>query len=117
MAIGGSEWIIIILISIFLIFGSKKLPDISRQIGKVVAEYNRTKETLSKEISDVSNFDSQNKKADNSKYLKIGKIIEGPLSSEREKLERIAKSLNIDFTNKTDEELRLIINKRMEKDN
>lgn len=117
MAIGGSEWIIIILISIFLIFGSKKLPEISRQIGKAVGEYNRTRETLSKEIRDISNLDSQKIKLDNSKNFTIGKIIEGPVSSEREKLERIAKSLNIEFADKTDEELRFVINERMKKDN
>ena len=34
MNIGGSEWIIIGLLVVILLFGSKKLPEFSRTIGK-----------------------------------------------------------------------------------
>ena len=53
MGIGGSEWIIIGLISIFLLFGSKKLPDMTRNIGKAIGEYNNTKQSLLKEVNKV----------------------------------------------------------------
>jgi sec-independent protein translocase protein TatA len=50
---------------------------------------------------------------ENSSNYKISRIIEGPISSEREKLEIIAKSLSINFADKSDEELRLIITEKM----
>lgn len=112
MGIGVSEWIIIILISIFLIFGSKKLPEISRQIGRAAGEYNKAKQSISKEVKNISNLNSQNID-ENSKNYKINKMGEGPISSEREKLEIIAKSLNIDFNDISDEELRIIITEKM----
>jgi sec-independent protein translocase protein TatA len=117
MGIGGSEWIIIGLITIFLLFGSRKLPDIARHIGKAIGEYNNTKQTLSGEINKVkfnnNSFDHQS----NEKNLYLGKIIHGPVSTEREKLERIAMSLNIEYRDMTDDQLRLIILQKMKNDN
>ncbi len=34
MNIGGSEWIIIALLALFLLFGTKKVPQVSRTVGK-----------------------------------------------------------------------------------
>ena len=117
MGIGGSEWIIIGLISIFLLFGSKKLPDITRNIGKAIGEYNNTKQSLLKEVNKVkvnnSSFDDHN----NEKNLYFGKMINGPVLTEREKLEIIAISLKIDYLDMSDEQLRLIILKKMKNDN
>jgi sec-independent protein translocase protein TatA len=117
MGIGGSEWIIIGLISIFLLFGSKKLPDMTRNIGRAIGEYNNTKQSLLKEVNKVkvNNFsvDDHN----NEKNLYFGKIIHGPVLTEREKLEKIAMSLNIEYGNKSDEQLRLIILNKMKNDN
>ena len=117
MGIGGSEWIIIGLISIFLLFGSKKLPDITRNIGKAIGEYNNTKQSLLKEVNKVKvnnfSFDDHN----NEKNLYFGKMINGPVLTEREKLEKIAISLNIDYLDMSDEQLRLIILKKMKNDN
>ena len=113
MNIGGSEWIIIILICVFLIFGSKKLPQVSRNLGKAFAEYDKTKKTIMSEIEKTSKIES-NKEA--TEYNnKIGENIVGPVSSEREKLEKIAMSLGIEYNNKTDEEIRLNIMKKMKK--
>ena len=117
MGIGGSEWVIIGLITIFLLFGSRKLPDIARHIGKAIGEYNNTKQTLLGEVNKVkfnnNSFDDQH----NEKNLYFGKIIHGPVSTEREKLERIAMSLNIEYLDMTDEQLRLIILQKMKNDN
>jgi sec-independent protein translocase protein TatA len=41
----------------------------------------------------------------------------GPVQNERQKLEMIAKSLGIDFLNKSDEELRNIITSKMGRQN
>lgn len=110
MGIGGSEWIIIILVTIFLIFGSKRLPEISRLMGRAVGEYNKAKQSINKEVRNISSASSENIEDASTKITKIAK---GPVSSEREKLEIIAKSLNIDFDDKSDEELRLIIAEKM----
>jgi len=111
MGIGGSEWVIIILITIFLIFGSKRLPEISRLMGRAVGEYNKAKQSINKEVRNISSTSSEN--IEDASTSKITKIAKGPVSSEREKLEIIAKSLNIDFDDKSDEELRLIIGEKM----
>ena len=34
MEIGGTEWLIIILMALFLLFGSKRVPQLSRTLGK-----------------------------------------------------------------------------------
>ena len=39
MNIAGSEWIIIVLLGLILLFGTKKLPQVSRSIGKAIGEY------------------------------------------------------------------------------
>ncbi|MGD1838482.1 MAG: twin-arginine translocase TatA/TatE family subunit [Nitrososphaeraceae archaeon] len=115
MNIGGSEWIIIALICIFLIFGSKKLPQVSRNLGKAFAEYDKTKKTIMNEIEKTSKLESDN---EHSEYNnKIGKNIRGPVSSEREKLEKIAISLGIEYNNRTDDEIRSNIMKKMKKNN
>ena len=43
MNIGGSEWIIIGLLVVILLFGSKKLPEFSRTIGKAVGEFEKVR--------------------------------------------------------------------------
>ena len=117
MGIGGSEWVIIGLITIFLLFGSRKLPDIARHIGKAIGEYNNTKQTLLGEINKVNNNTDLFHGNDNEKNWHIGKIIQGPVSTEREKLEKIALSLNIEYLNIPDEQLRTNILKKMKNDN
>ena len=117
MGIGGSEWIIIGLISIFLLFGSKKLPDMTRNIGKAIGVYNNTKQTLLGEVNKVKFNNNSLDDQHNEKNLYFGKIIHGPVLTEREKLEKIAMSLNIEYGDKSDEQLRLIILKKMKNDN
>ena len=118
MGIGGSEWVIIGLITIFLLFGSRKLPDMTRHIGKAIGEYNNTRQTLLNEVNKVkSNNRSFDDNLNNEKNLYFGKIIHGPVLTEREKLEKIAMSLNIEYGDKSDEQLRLIILNKMKNDN
>ena len=117
MGIGGSEWIIIGLISIFLLFGSKKLPDLTRNIGKAIGEYNNTRQALLKEVDQIKSNNNLFHGHDYEKNWNIGKIIQGPVSTEREKLEKIALSLNIEYINIPDEQLRSNILKKMQSDN
>ena len=105
MNIAGSEWIIIILLGLVLLFGTKKLPQFSRTIGKAMGEYEKARETFRREMEEA---------ADPSKSSSRIPKITGPVSSEREKLETIANSLGIDdYTGLTDEQLRMLITKRM----
>ena len=49
---GGSE-VILILFIILLLFGAKKLPDLSRSLGKSLGEFKKGKEDLEREIREV----------------------------------------------------------------
>ena len=51
---GGSE-VILILFIILLLFGAKKLPELSRSLGKSLGEFKKGKEDLEKEIRDIKN--------------------------------------------------------------
>ena len=105
MNIAGSEWAIIILFGLILLFGAKKLPQFSRTVGKAVGEYERSKEMFRHEMEQAA----KNTRGD-SKFPKIM----GPVATERKKLESIASSLGIeDHAGLTDEELRILISKRM----
>ena len=95
--IGGSEWVIIIFVALILILGTGKLPGAARKLGKAVNEYNRAKTEISDQVKSVS--DTPN--------------ITGPVETEREKLETIAKSLGINHKNKSDEEIRDDIAKKI----
>jgi TatA/E family protein of Tat protein translocase len=48
--VGGIEWIIIIIIFLALIFGSKKLPEFARGIGKATSEFEKAKVQMRREV-------------------------------------------------------------------
>lgn len=100
MNVGGSEWLMIGLLVVILLFGSKKLPEFSRTIGKAVGEFEKIRSsTLTQKIDQDSNY--------------LGPRVAGAVDNERHKLEVIAESLGIDYVNKNDEELRLLISDRI----
>ena len=94
----GSEWLIIAFVAIILFLGTKRLPELSKRLGKAVGEYNKAKNTVQSEFQ-------------NSTGRTIN--VDGPVQTERQKLEMITKSLGVDFLNKSDEELRSIIASKM----
>ena len=51
---GGAE-ILLILFVILLLFGAKKLPELSRSLGKSLGEFKKGKDDLEKEIRDIQN--------------------------------------------------------------
>ena len=104
MNIGGSEWIIIGLMALFLLFGSKKLPEFSRMIGRVVGEYEKARMIARREMA-------QSIPSQAASYH--GPNIQGPVNSEREKLEVVAMSLGIESRNKNDDELRDLISDKI----
>jgi sec-independent protein translocase protein TatA len=93
----GNEWIIIIFVGLILLLGTKRLPEVSRKIGKFMGEYNKTRNVVQNEF--------QRAKSD---FIPV----QGPATTERQKLETMAKSLGIDSTNRSDDELRNLINSK-----
>ncbi len=94
----GSEWIIIIFIALILLLGTNRFPEIAKKIGKVVGEYNNAKNQIQNEMKDVTkeNFE-----------------ISGPVKDERKKLEIMASHFAVNCENKTDDELRKIIDSKI----
>ena len=95
----GSEWIIIIFVALILLFGTNKLPEAGKKIGKMVGEYNKAKNEMQNQIKEYTNPNSKDNNVS----------INGPVQTERQKLEYMAKSLGINIENKTDLELKQVI--------
>lgn len=90
MAIVNSvEVVIIILIGVILIFGVKKIPELAKSFGKATTEYEKARIEARRELQQIRYQDTS----------VVG----------REKLEAIAETLGIDYTNKNDNELRIAI--------
>jgi len=94
----GSEWIIIILVALIVLFGTNKLPDVAKKLGRAVGEYNKTKAEIQNQMTGITNADLN---------------ITNPVQNERQKLEFMAKSLGIDFAGKTDDEIKKAISDKM----
>jgi sec-independent protein translocase protein TatA len=97
VGVSGTEWIIIIIIFLVLIFGSKKLPELARNVGKMTTEYEKARIQIRRELE----------------MAKSQEINTSP-NPEREKLEDIANILGIDYSNKRDDELRRTINLKLQ---
>jgi sec-independent protein translocase protein TatA len=91
--LAGLEWIIIIGLIIVIFFGVRKIPQLARSIGKASGEFQKARIEAKRELQDMKSQGS------------IG----------REKLETIAESLDIDYTNKNDDELRAAIELELNK--
>ncbi len=94
----GSEWIIIIFVALVLILGTNQLPSAAKKLGKAVNEFNKAKNEVQDQMKGISNTELN---------------ISGPLETERQKLETIAKSLGVNVAEKSDDELRKIISGKM----
>jgi sec-independent protein translocase protein TatA len=92
----GFEWIFIIVIIVVLFFGVKKIPQLARSFGKASAEYEKAKIEAKKELQQVKNQQT--------------------FGANREKLEAIADTLGIDYTDKNDDDLRIAIEAEINKD-
>ena len=92
--VAGSEWIIIIFLALILILGTGRLPGAAKKLGRAVSEYNKAKNDIRDHVGEATG-----------KAPKIS----GPVGSEREKLETIAKSIGVKTEERSDDELRRII--------
>jgi len=52
MGIGGSE-MLLILVAVLLLFGSKKLPELARGLGKGIKEFKQATDEIKREISNA----------------------------------------------------------------
>ena len=108
--IAGSEWLIL-LITIIIILVPTKITGITKTLGKVVGEYEKAKNNLLNEKNDLLQQTTSSFNQQQQKYS--GPNIQRPVASEREKLEIIAKSLNIDIENKSDDDSRNLISSKL----
>ena len=100
--VGGVEWIIIVILFLALIFGSNKLPEVARGIGKAASEFEKAKSQMRREM-------------EMAKIQSIDKVPNSNPNPDREKLEDMADILGIDYTNKGDNELRTAIDSEIRK--
>lgn len=91
---GGFEWIFIIVIIVVLFFGVKKIPELAKSFGKATAEFEKAKLEAKRDLEKYRNENPN-----------VG----------REKLESIADTLGIDYTNKNDDELKQAIEREINK--
>jgi sec-independent protein translocase protein TatA len=96
--IGGAELIIIVIIFVALIFGSKRMPELARSIGKATTEYEKAKIQVKREIEVIKNQEMNTNP-----------------NLDRRKLEDIADILGIDYSDKRDNELKTAIDSELRK--
>jgi sec-independent protein translocase protein TatA len=81
LQIVGTEWIWIIFLIIFLLFGSKKLPEVSRNLGKAMREIQKGREEIEREFKTATSLPESTPKKPN----KIYKAPEYPIGISSEK--------------------------------
>jgi sec-independent protein translocase protein TatA len=86
---------------VVLIFGAKKIPDLARGLGKATTEFEKAKIESKRELSEI-------------KKSGISSSTTNAVAS-REKLESIADTLGIDYTEKDDDQLRSAIETELNK--
>lgn len=98
----GFEWIFIVVIVVVLIFGAKKIPDLARGFGKATSEFEKARIEAKRELRELKNAGTSSSTTTNT-------------AASREKLESIADTLGIDYTDKDDDQLRLAIEAEINK--
>jgi sec-independent protein translocase protein TatA len=96
--VNGTEWIVIIVVIGIVIFGAKKVPDIARSFGRATTEYEKAKIEAKNELRRIRNLPA------------------GGIQDDREKLEAVADTLGINYSDKNNFELRAAIQAEIDKD-
>jgi sec-independent protein translocase protein TatA len=96
--VNGLEWVIIILVIVVIFFGAKKIPELARSMGKATSEFQKARMEAKKTVENDST---------------IGKNEQD--SIDREKLESIAETLGVDYSNKNDQDLKNAIDEKLKK--
>lgn len=88
----GTEWIIVVFAALVLLLGTGKLPAAAEKVGRAAAKIEKAKNDIMRQTASVSSIK-----------------MDGPVETERQKLETMAESLGIDHTDVPTEELRKTI--------
>ena len=96
--VAGTEWILIIVVIAALIFGAKKIPEMARSFGRVTSEYEKARIEARNELERIKNPGSLTTQND------------------RAKLEAIADTLGIEYSDKNIDELRAAIQSEIGRD-
>ena len=91
--LGGIEWVIIIGLIVVMFFGVRKIPELARSFGKASGEFEKARIEAKRELQQMK----------------------GQENMGREKLEAIADTLGIDYSNKNDDQLRAAIELELHK--
>ena len=96
--VNAAEWIIIIAVIVAVIFGAKKVPELARSFGRATTEYEKAKIEAKNELNRIRNLPA------------------GGIQDDREKLESVADTLGINYSDKNNLELRAAIQAEIDKD-
>jgi sec-independent protein translocase protein TatA len=100
----GFEWIFIVIIVVVIFFGAKKIPDLARGFGKATSEFEKARIEAKRELRELKNAGTSSSTTTTTNT-----------AANREKLESIADTLGIDYTDKDDNQLRLAIETEINK--
>ena len=98
--VNAIELVIIIAIIAVVIFGAKKIPELARTFGRAPTEFEKGRIEAKKELQKIKDS---------------GTTPEADSLQNREKLESVAKTLGIDYSQMSDNELRSAIRTEINK--
>ena len=94
----GTEWIIVVFVALVLILGTGKLPAAAKKMGRAAAEFEKAKNEIRQQMNQVPG-----------QTIKVN----GPVETERQKLEAMAKAVGVDPSSMSDDELKKTIQDKM----
>jgi sec-independent protein translocase protein TatA len=105
--VNAAEWIIIIAVIVAVIFGAKKVPELARSFGRATTEYEKAKIEAKKELQRVKDLGKATLSTTTTTATNV---------QDREKLESVANTLGINYSEMSDDELRSAIQTEINKD-
>jgi sec-independent protein translocase protein TatA len=105
--VNAAEWIIIIAVIVAVIFGAKKVPELARSFGRATTEYEKAKIEAKKELQRVKDLGKTTLSATTTTATNV---------QDREKLQSVANTLGINYSEMSDDELRSAIQAEINKD-
>jgi sec-independent protein translocase protein TatA len=104
MALLGTQEILLVFVAIILLFGAAKLPDLARSMGKSLGEFKRGQIEAEKELVHMSSSPSP-------PFQPPPQNTDVALT----RVQRMARTLNIEIIDKSEEELLSEIEKKLAK--
>jgi sec-independent protein translocase protein TatA len=105
--VNAAEWIIIIAVIVAVIFGAKTLPELARSFGRATTEYEKAKIEAKKELQRVKDLGKTTLSTTTTTATNV---------QDREKLESVANTLGINYSEMSDDQLRSAIQTEINKD-